>query len=52
MTLTSPGYVDTNFTEHVTSLGVAVELEEMRRTAALPPDVDIGEIVLRATAVG
>ena len=66
VTLISPGYVDTNFTEHVTSLGVQAELAEVRRTAASskdaaaeavacaiakPPDVDIGEIVLRTSAV-
>ena len=67
VTLISPGYVDTNFTEHVTSPGMKAELEEVRRTAALPADavaeavayaiaqpadVDIGEIVLRTTAAG
>jgi NADP-dependent 3-hydroxy acid dehydrogenase YdfG len=67
VTIISPGFVYTNFTEAVTNPEVKAQLEGARDKFALPPeaiaravafaieqpvDVDVGEIIVRPTAQG
>jgi NADP-dependent 3-hydroxy acid dehydrogenase YdfG len=65
VTLISPGFVRTNFAERVTNTEVKARLEASRDRFAMPPeavakaiafavdqpaDIDVGEIIIRATA--
>jgi NADP-dependent 3-hydroxy acid dehydrogenase YdfG len=65
VTIVSPGMTSTNFAESVTDPAVRAELEQRRDVIAMapeavagaiafaieqPPDVDVGEIVVRPTA--
>ena len=65
MTVVSPGFVATNFADRVTNQSVRAQLEASRDALAMspsavaraiafaieqPPDVDVGEIVIRSTA--
>ena len=67
MTIISPGFVRTNFTEAVTNPEVKAQLAESRDKFAMPPDaiarsiafaieqpadIDVNEIVIRPTAQG
>jgi NADP-dependent 3-hydroxy acid dehydrogenase YdfG len=65
VTIISPGFVATNFAERITNQSVKAQLESSRDALAMPssvvaraiafaieqpPDVDVGEIVIRSTA--
>jgi len=65
VTVVSPGFVATNFADRVTNQSVRAQLEASRAALAMspsavaraiafaieqPPDVDVGEIVIRSTA--
>ena len=65
VTIISPGFVATNFAERITNQAVKAQLERSRDALAMPPravataiafaieqppDVDVGEIVIRSTA--
>jgi NADP-dependent 3-hydroxy acid dehydrogenase YdfG len=65
VTIISPGFVATNFAERITNQSVKAQLERSRDALAMPPravasaiafaieqppDVDVGEIVIRCTA--
>jgi NADP-dependent 3-hydroxy acid dehydrogenase YdfG len=67
VTILSPGFVQTNFTEGVTSIEMKAQLTASRDTFAMPPDaiaravafaieqpadIDVNEIVIRPTAQG
>ncbi|MCB9959182.1 MAG: SDR family oxidoreductase [Rhodospirillaceae bacterium] len=67
VTVISPGFTVTNFTDHVTNPEAKAHLTRMRDTVAMPadavahavayaiaqpPGVDVGEIVIRSTAAG